>query len=241
MTSDLATMKTQAQSSGLYLAPSNAQGYSLVFNSNGTVSVYKVTSLQSMGSVNAYDVNGVSVSPQIDYQNRTLQFTQNLPSNGIIFIEDNTWVEGTVAGRVQVAAAKLPYVAASAPNIYIPNNIVYAAKDGTNVLGLIAQKNVIATYFTPNDLEIDAALIAQNGSVERYQFTGGSYNLRNSITVYGSLGTFGPWTWSYVSGSTTVSGFVNTTTSYDPNLLYGPPPSFPLSTSGYQQISWVSN
>lgn len=241
MTSDMATMKTAAQSSGLYLAPSNALGYSLVFNANGTVTVYKVTSLRSMSGITASDVTGASVSPTIDYQNRALQFTQNIPSNGIIFVEDMVWVEGTVRGRAQVTAAKLPYNATTAPNIYIPNNILYTAKDGSDVLGLIAQQHVIATYYTPSDLEVDAALIAQNGSVQRYYFSGGSYNLRNSITVYGSLGSFGQWTWSYVSGSTVTSGFVNTYTNYDANLLYGPPPSFPLTTEGYQQMSWQSD
>lgn len=241
MTSDLATMKTSAQGGGLYLPPSNALGYSLVFNADGTVTVYKVTSLRSMSGITAYDVTWTSVSPTVDYQNRALQFTQAIPVNGLIFVEDHVWVEGTVQGRAQVTAAKLPYNATTAPNIYIPNNIVYAAKDGSDVLGLIAQKHVVATYYTPDNLEIDAAIIAQNGSVQRYYFSGGSYNIRNNITVYGSLGTFGQWTWSYVSGSTVTSGFVNTHTTYDANLLYGPPPSFPLTTDGYQQMSWESD
>ena len=47
ITANLATMKSSAQSGGIYLPPSNAQGYSLVFMPNGTVSIYKVTSLLS--------------------------------------------------------------------------------------------------------------------------------------------------------------------------------------------------
>ena len=39
MTTDLATMKANAQSGGIYLAPSGGQGSRLVFNSNGTVSI----------------------------------------------------------------------------------------------------------------------------------------------------------------------------------------------------------
>lgn len=241
MTADLASMKTAAQSAGLYLSPSNALGYSLVFNANGTISVYKVTSFRSMTGILASDVNGTAVTPTIDYQNRTLQFTQAIPTNGVIFVEDHVWVEGTVNGRAQVTAAKLPYNPTTAPNIYIPNNILYTAKDGAHVLGLIAQKNIVATYYVPTTLEVNAALIAQNGSVQRYQFGGGSSNVRTSITVYGSLATFGPWTWSYVSGSTVVSGFTNTYTNYDANLLYGPPPSFPLTSDGYVQMSWQAD
>ncbi len=240
ITANLATIKTDANTpSGIYLAPSSAQGYSLVFNVNGTVTVYKVTSLRAHG--NGTDVNQQVHTEDLDYSSsgRVLQFTQNLPANGLIYVEDRVWVEGTVNGRVLVAAAKMPYDQNTAPSIIIPNNLVYQAKDGTSVLGLIAQKDILISYFAPNTLEIDAAMIAQNGSTQNYLFSG---NVKTSITVYGSIGSYGVWTWSWVNGSgTVVSGFQNTATVYDANLLYGPPPSFPLSTSGYQQISWSSN
>lgn len=237
MTTDLATMKANAQSGGIYLAPSGGQGYSLVFNSDGTVSVYVVNSLRS--NPTGYDVNGVAHNEYLDYNTRSLQSTQSIPANGIIFAEDKVWVEGTVAGRATVAAAKFPYNATTAPSILIPKNIVYAAKDNTNSLGLIAQRDVLVTYYAPSTLEINAALIAQNGSAQFYYYPG---NVKTSITIYGSTASYGTWTWSWVDGGgNTISGYANTTTVYDSSLLYGPPPSFPLSTSGYQQISWSSN
>lgn len=237
ITSDIAGMKTSAQGSGIYLPPSNAQGYSLVFNNTGTVSVYKVTSLVS--NPTGYDVNNVAHNEDTDYQNRSLQFTQAIPANGIIYVEDKAWVEGTVRGRVTVVAATLPYNSTTAPTIYIPKNIVYSAKDGTDVLGLISQKDIIVSYGAPTNLEIDAALIAQNGSTQFFNYPG---NVKNNITVYGAIMTYGQWTWSYVNSSNTVvSGFINTYDTYDSNLLYSPAPSFPLSSSGYQQLSWTSN
>ncbi|MGE5392141.1 MAG: hypothetical protein ACM3NH_00125 [Candidatus Saccharibacteria bacterium] len=241
ITSDLAQIKNDAQTDGLYLPPSNRQGYSLVFNANGTVTVYKVTSLRSTPS--AWDVNGNVHNEDLDYNNRTLQFTQALPANGLIYVEDRTWVEGTIAGRVMVTAARLPYNSSTAPSILIPNNIVYSAKDGSSSLGLLAQKDIIVTYYSPDNLEIDAAMIAQNGSVQRYNFSGsGSYNIRNSITTYGAIMSFGVWTWSWVNGSGVVTnGYESTNTTYDSNLLYSPPPSFPLAADEYQQVSWTSN
>ncbi len=237
ITSDLATMKSAAQSAGIYLAPSNAQGYSLVFNANGTVSVYKVTSLQN--NPTGWDTSNVAHNEKIDYSARTLQFTQAIPANGMIYIEDKTWVEGTVNGRANVVAAKLPYNSSTAPTIYIPNNIVYAVKDGSNVLGLIAQKDIVVTYHAPTNLEVDAALIAQNGAVQFFYYSG---VIKNSITIYGTIMTFNQWTWTWVNGSGTVlSGYTNTASNYDSNLLYGPPPNFPLSASDYQLLSWVSN
>ncbi|MEN9649201.1 MAG: hypothetical protein RL094_168 [Candidatus Parcubacteria bacterium] len=237
LTSNLAGMKANAQSGGIYLAPSNSQGYSLVFNSNGTVSIYKVTSVWSTPS--GWDVAGNARNEDIDYKNRTLLSTQAIPSNGIIYIEDNVWVEGVVNGRVMVAASKLPYNAATAPTIYIPNNITYLAKDGNHSLGLLAQKDIVVTYRAPDDLEIDAALIAQNGSAQFFFYSG---EIKNKITVYGSIMTFGQWTWTWVNGSDDVtSGYQTTESTYDSNLLYAAPPSFPLSSSGYQPLSWTSN
>ena len=234
ITSNLATIK---QNAGIYLPPSNAQGYSLVFNADGTVSIYTVTSLKS--DPTGWDVNGNSHNEDIDYNNRTLLFTQAVPANGLIYIEDRTWVEGTVAARALVAAATLPYNAATAPSIIIPNNLVYSAKDGSVELGLIGQQDILISYNAPNNLEIDAALIAQNGSAQYYYFPG---NVKNTITIYGATSSFGTWTWSWVDGSgNTVSGYPNTNTVYDSNLLYGPPPNFPLDSSGYQQITWNSD
>ena len=237
LTSNLADMKSLAQSSGIYLPPSNKKGYSLVFNGDGTVNVYKVTKLYSTPT--GWDVNGAAHNEDIDYQNRTFDSAQAIPSNGIIYIEDNIWVEGTVNGRATVAASLLPYNPSTAPTIYIPDNIIYSAKDGSDVLGLISQKDIVVTYRAPNDIEIDAALISQNGSCQFFYYSG---NIKDNITIYGSIMTFGQWTWTWVNyyGSV-VSGYRNTFSNYDGNFLYAPPPNFPLSSSGYQLLNWVSN
>ncbi|MEI6660318.1 MAG: hypothetical protein WCK91_02750 [bacterium] len=238
LTSNLASMKGLAQSAGIYLPPSNTNGYSLVFNNTGTVSVYKVTSLRNTPT--GWDVNKNAHNEDIDYQNRALQYTVAIPANGIIYIEDNTWVEGTVNGRATVAVAKLPYVAATAPTIYIPNNIIYQAKDGSSVLGLIAQKDVLVTYNAPSNLEVDAALVSQNGSDQFFYYSSGG--VKNSISIFGSIMSFGQWTWTWIDGNgNNISGFTTTNDTYDNNLLYAPPPSFPLSASGYKQISWISD
>jgi hypothetical protein len=236
LTANLSSMKSLAQSNGIYLPPSNEKGYSLVFKSNGTIDIYKITSLRAHAT--GIDTNDVHHDEDIDYLARSLQFTKNMPNNGAIYIEDKVWVEGTVRGRATVAAAILPIDLPTAPNIYIPNNILYSAKDGSDVLGLISQKDVVVTYFAPNNLEIDSAMIAQNGSVQFYSYPN---NIKDNITVYGSIMTFGTWTWTWTWYGNVTSGYRNTYSIYDGNLLYGPPPSFPLSSSGYQQLDWKSN
>lgn len=243
MTSNLASLKALAQSDGIYLPPSNKRGYSLVFTSDGHVRIYKVNTLRS--SPTGYDVNGVAHNEDTDYNSRTEQTTIcnpspcAIPNNGVIYVEDQTWVEGTVNGRALVAAAKLPYNANTAPSILIPNNIVYAAKDGSNSLGLIGQQHILLTYRSPDDLEIDAAMIAQNGSAQHFEWDG---NIKHKITIYGSVASFGIWTWSWVDGwGNTISGYQYTQTTYDSNLLFAPPPSFPLTSGGYVPISWTSD
>jgi len=228
------------------LPPSNAQGYSLVFKNDGTVDIYKVTSLTSEPT--GWDVNGAAHNEDLTYNQRALLYNKPIPENGLIFIKDRfVWVEGTVKGRALVAVTKYSTDSGSQGNILIPNNILYAAKDGTNVLGLIAEKDILATYNSPTNLEIDAALVAQKGSIQHYNYapsTSGCpvpVNVKNSITIYGTIASFGVWTWSWLCGNDIISGYRNTNTTYDSSLLYAPPPSFPLTNDGYQQISWSSN
>ncbi len=243
-TSNLADIKNLAQSGGIYLPPSNAQGYSLVFSNDGAVSIYKVDNLLSNPTGWTYDVNmnWTAQNQYTDYNDRTFQYKAQIPANGIIYAEDNIWVEGTVKGRVTVAAAQLPYNPSTAPVIYIPNNIVYDKKDGSCVLGLIGQKDVIPTYHAPANLEIDAAVISQNSSFQFFYYPG---NVKNNINIYGAIIEFGWWfdnfVWTSGINDDVIAGYANSNYNYDSNLLYGPPPSFPLSSSGYQLISWTSD
>jgi hypothetical protein len=218
------------------LPASTVFGYSLVFNSNATVDVYKVTALRS--HVSGTDVNNVVHTEDLDYLTRVFQYNMPMPTNGVIFVKDHVWVEGVVNGRVAVAATVYSTNPALQARILIPNNITYLAKDGNHSLGLIAEKDVLITYYAPSVLEVNAAMIAQKGSAQVYNFS----TPKTSITIYGSVASFGVWTWSWVNGAgTCTSGYCNTYTTYDSNLLYAPPPSFPLSTDGYQQITWTSN
>ncbi len=219
------------------LPPSTQQGYSLVFKADGTVDVYKVTALRT--HPDGQDVNGVWHSEDLDYSSsgRVFQYNIPIPQNGVIFVKDHVWVEGVINGRVVVAATKYSSDPTQQARILIPNNITYLAKDGNHSLGLIAEKDILITYYAPTNLEIDGALIAQKGSAQVYYFAAP----KTSILIYGAVASFGVWTWSWTNGSSCTSGYCNTSTVYDSNLLYAPPPSFPLSADGYQQISWNSD
>ena len=236
ITIDLSNIKTGAQNGGFYKSSSGSYGYHLIFKSDATLDLYKVTSLRSIPSPGyGKDVNGVKHYESYDIKTQTLLGNYPLPANGLIFIEDQVWVEGTVKGRVTVGSGKFPANPTTNTSIIIPNNIFYTVKDGTDSLGLIAQKHVLLPRYSPNTLEIDAAMIAQNGSAQRFYYSG---NILDDLVIYGSIISNGIWTWSWVTqGGAVVSGYQHTNATYDVNLTYSPPPFFPMGNE-YRLISW---
>ena len=151
-----------------------------------------------------------------------------MPTCRAIFVNDNVWVDGVVKGRATVGTSV-------GKSIIINGDITYSAKDGTDVLGLIAEQNVLIPKNSPDDLEVDAALLAQNGAAKRYYYPG---NTKTNLFIYGSIITNKTWTWSWSSGGgSIISGYENTNATYDTNLTYGPPPGFPVG-SEYNLLSW---
>jgi hypothetical protein len=177
----------------------------------------------------AKDVNSNNYFwPCIDIATLGAATTYNMPTSGYIYVEDNVWVDGTVHGRATIGTV-------AGKSIIINGNLLYSAKDGSDVLGLIAEQNVLIPHNSPNILEVDAALLAQNGAAKRYYYPG---DMKDSLIIYGSVISNGLWTWSWVSGGgAVVSGYRTTNSTYDANLTYGPPPGFPVG-SEYNLISW---
>lgn len=159
-----------------------------------------------------------------------------------MFFDDHIWVEGAIdTARLTIVAGTLPDLVGTRKNITVNNDITYAHYDGQDVLALIAQDNFNVGLWSENDLRIDAAIIAQNGRVGRYYYSSNcssTYYIQNGITLYGMIGTNKRYGFAWTSGSTHVSGYQNRDIVYDGNLLYGPPPSFPLTSSQYSVLSW---
>ena len=99
----------------------------------------------------------------------------------------------------------------------------------------------------PNNLAVDAALLAQKGRIFRklycynckkpVPYDARNYIIRDSIVIYGSIISNGIWTWTWVSGGAVISGYRDTNTIYDPNLNYNPPPGFP-TTGDRKLLKW---
>ncbi len=227
------------------------RGYLIQLNANGTYDLFQVNGETDTNSnySNALTLAGIANGIA-------------LPSSGVIFAEDNVWIRSnpTFSGRVTIGAGRL----ASSNNavITIADDIVYTQKNGQHALGLVAEDSiVIAPYAPPSSgsftFEVDAAMIAQSGSIEYYSryksnssaCTRGWTNANQRFEFYGSVATRQRWTWTwlvgnnacgnaaYEAGSGYISGISHNNTQYDTNLLYSPPPSFPI-TSSYNILTW---
>lgn len=232
-TVDMAKMKAQAQAGEKYLAPSNKNGYKIIFQSNGTYRLYIVDSTNP--PVKYINDSGGRTQGYESPNKVTLLGTFNMPQNGIIFVEDNVWVEGSVNGRVTLAASRFSQNSDEYARITINDDLIYVARDGSNVLGLVAEGDVLVPRHAPEYLTIDAVMLSQKGHVYAREYV--SSAVKQEIEVYGGIISDLFWTWSYVSGSHHVDGYNTTVTIYDNHLTYSPPPFFPTEEN-FEIISW---
>lgn len=221
---DLSLMKATAQAGtgGSRYFNNSGQGRHIILKTNDTFDIRTVQSFNaSTNEINNYSGAWANYA---------------IPNNGVIYVENNVWIEGAVNGRrVTVVAANL--VSSSQKTMYLGKDIRYTNYDCSDMVGLIGQ-NDVEVYRQSNDtLRIDAALIAQTGRVGRANYTG-PYATRNTITVFGAIASnerYG-FAWADAMGNH-VSGYVNRNLTYDNNLMYCPPPYFPTGTQ-YELDLW---
>ena len=234
ITADLSNMKTSAIADGFYRAGSGGLGYHVVLRTDDTFDLYRVTNLVNMGGCSYSQTGWGTWSIRSTPSGQTLLDNYPLPANGIMFLEDHVYIDG------QINTARLTAVAAvlggGPKNIIINNDLLYTNYDGQDVIGLIAQGNINVGMVSEDDLRIDAALIAQTGRIGRHYYPSGCspYNVRSTITLWGMIASNQRYGFAYTDGN----GYQTRNLNYDGNLLYGPPPNFPLTTDQYITISW---
>ncbi|MEI6238130.1 MAG: pilus assembly PilX N-terminal domain-containing protein [bacterium] len=234
LTANMAQLKALAQSAGFYYPGSSAtaKGVHVVLNTNNTFDLYTVD--QYYVPADYY-----CLSNSWSIQSQTLVGNYPFPVNGIMYFDDHVFVDGVVSNgaRITIAAGKLPDDTINRKSIIIDNNLLYTHKDGTEVIALIAQADVNVGLVSSDNLEIDGALVAQNGRVGRPYYDDyfcSPYGVRNTISLYGMIASNQRYGFAYSDGT----GYTNRNITYDANLLYAPPPSFPLTSDQYITISW---
>jgi len=160
----------------------------------------------------------------------------DIPDNGVIFVKDKVWVDGNIDGaRITILAFGNP-ITGDTTDIIINNDLIYTNYDGTDSIGLIAQRNITVGLYSEDDLQIDAALIAKEGRVGRDYFDSslrGQNIFRDEITINGSLASKERYGFAYTDGT----GYQIRNLNYDNNLTFIPPPHFP-TTGEYTFLSW---
>lgn len=211
---DFTNLKTKSkETGGIYLADSKSRGYYLKLRTDGKIDEYRVSGERSSGITTNFIA------------------TVDGPTNGIVYVEDDVWVDGTYNGRITVAAYKPKSGTAL---IKVKDNLLYSAKDGTAAIGLVSQGNIEIPDYAATNLEIDAALLSQTGHV---WFPNSNGPVKNSISIYGGIASNLYWTWSWVSGTRVIAGYKVTSQQYDPYLTLSPPPEYP-TTGTYAILSW---
>lgn len=240
LTSDMDALKTQANLNGKYLGTaggSGTYGYHITLKTNGTYDLSTVTK-QKAGSRTSCPTNtGQSGWGTWSIDTESTPVNYPIPGNGIIFAEDNVWVDGQIDGvKLTIVAARLPEAPGQFRNIIVNKNLLYTNYDGRDAIGLIAQGDLTIGLDAADVLRIDAAAVAQHGRIGRYQYktTCSSAVNRTSITMNGMLATYNKSSFIYPDGT----GYQTRNMIYDANLLYNPPPFFPSTGSDYQVLSW---
>lgn len=170
----------------------------------------------------------------------TYELASAMAPNGIIYCDKaEVHIKGTVKGNYSIAASG---TSGSEGQIFIDDDVVYntnpiTTPSSTDMLGIIAERNVIITDNTANNtggVKIQASIYAQNGS-----FTAQNYSTRTlagAIQLLGGITQNNRGAVGTVSGTTLQHGF-SKSYRYDNRLLVSYPPAFP-GCGTFEIVSW---
>ena len=238
ISADLASIRDAADAAGIHLTSSGVEGYHIVFLGDN-FDLYHVTSRDCYYGEGRWRRKGWWLywdgnTYCYDIKNETFIQNYEIPANGALFIEDDVWIEGVVDGRITIGVGEFP-VQEPYHKAYINNNLTYNQLDDDDVVGILAQGDIIVPYEAPDTLTIHAALLSQFKSSYHPKYYNG---LKDTLNIVGSQISYQGGGWKYVNGFGNVTaGYENTNHSYDGNLRYYPPPNFPVGDT-YELISW---
>jgi len=157
----------------------------------------------------------------------------SLPANGALFVEGgNLYISGILKGQLSVGTNR---------NVVVTDSITYNTNPRTNpestdMLGLIAERDVVISKNAPYNIEIDASVMALDDNFIVENWWQGPP--KGTLTVYGGIiqdsrgpvGTFSSSTGQKLSG-------YSKSYHYDSRLVNSPPPFYP-TTGDYISLNW---
>ncbi len=234
-----------AQQGGSHTAvnANEQRGYRLVFNSNGTVSVYRVSGTTM---VRGYDNTSGWHDTYDVISNQSALGTFTPPSDcALIYVHAKTWIEGTVSGKVTVVAAD---TGSFTPDVIVNNNLTYATFDGSSGITVIAERSVLVPLVSPDVMTIRGIFVAQGGQFGRKHYTTSgsnevpsaydSYVQQSTLTTNGSVISNLRVGTKWICSGAFCSGYNNRVDNYDRILAFTPPPFTPSASADYRIVLW---
>lgn len=221
---------------------SNRRGYHVIFNANGTVTIYRVTNTTSVYS---YTIEGGWDDEYNLIANQTLLGTYTIPSTcPVLFFQDRVWVEGVVSGKVVLASANVASPTYDT-DIILNGNLTYATGSGTDGIALIAERDVLVGLVVPNTMNISGVFVAQEGRFGRNHYSTSylsnsldPYVTRSTLNTLGTVVSNGRVGTKWTCGGSYCSGFNQRNDSYDAQLASDPPPFLPSVSDDYTFRGW---
>lgn len=221
-TQDLTDIRAAAQATGVYRTAADATGWMVQFLATGQVRIWKITGATgdlgaSIPTLQCPETVTVPAGNQPFY----MYFEQSVVmGNGA---NETDACNTAPSSRSSVVDGQVTL--ASANNIYIGNDIAYE-QSGDDVLGLIAQNNVIMAEYTNNNLTWRAATLAQNG---QWRTNRGDQTHNGTMTFTGS---------STTRNGGYASMFATRVYNYDTSLQTIRPPLFPTIEGSWSIGYW---
>lgn len=211
---------------------SSADGYHVILKDNGTMEVWIITDLSS---VSGYSLEEGWHDDEFIIEDEYWYNTYPInPSCGVFYFEDDLWIEGTLKGRLTVASANL-LASGAYTDVVLSGSIDYTTDDGSDVLEVIAERNMLISPLSPDSMVLRGIFIAQDGRFGRNHYLN---NKKTLLETFGAVISRGRTGTQWTSGGEIISGYRVRDDYIDPNLIYGAPPFTPHLEPDFKVIKW---
>lgn len=230
----------EGEGQGLYFPPSQKgasptqrSGYYVILKGRSI----EVREIVLLNSVRAYSLEDDWHWEDSLIRSTSAAKTYSLGECGLVFFEDNVWIEGRVEGKITMASANLS-VAGQDTDIWLKNNIVYTTDSKEDGLVLIGQRNVLIAPDSPDYLDLHGVYIAQTGRFGRNHYSDARYAKKEELKIYGTIVSNKRVGTQWISGGVWISGYRERQNIFDPQLSYYPPPFLPAISENFRYKGW---
>ncbi len=221
---------------GLYLPPSGKKGYHVILKGR-EVEVRKIKELTRVMA------HGTEKGWHWEYSiisEKGSAINYSLDDCGLIFIEDDVWLEGEVEGKITLVVADL-ITHGKERNVWLKDDIIY--RDGGKPDGfiLMSQGNILITPDSPDYLDLQGVFIAQTGFFGRNHYPHTwypNYARKEKLRIFGTIVSNGRVGTKWSSGGAWVSGYRQRETIFNPILTFNPPPFIPSTSEEFRFKGW---